>query len=192
MALVPIAYTLRSLRARWTATALTVLGIAATVGDGDYDDGGNSLLGDQVIENGLHPEPGAVVDDHERCLGAFLVLSGNVNSDLALVVDVVRLDDQRLRVVRIDLPELLAGNARIEELGFLRVDHELLDLPLGNAVDLFAFQRGHVRRPDDEIVMGVERGVLTLFQHLEGRGLRVIELAHRWCGRRTGECNDGD
>ncbi len=31
MALVPLAYTVRSLRARWTASALTVLGIAATV-----------------------------------------------------------------------------------------------------------------------------------------------------------------
>src|ERR1700738_1643806 len=45
----------------------------------------------------------------------------------------VRLDDQRLRVFRIDLSELLAGNAGIEEFGFLRVDHELLHLPLGNA-----------------------------------------------------------
>ena len=110
---------------------------------------------------------------------AFLVLGGNVDADPALVVDGVGLDDQRLRVVRIHLPELLAGDAGVEELGLLRVDHELLHLPLGNALDLLAFRRGHVLRPDDEIVVGVERRVLALFQHLERRGTRVIELAHR-------------
>ena len=130
---------------------------------------------------------GAVVDDLERRFGARFVLRGNVDRDLALVVDGVRLDDQRLRVVRIDLSELLAGDAGIEELGFLRVDHELLHLPLGNAFDLLAFRRGHVLRPDDEIVIGIERRVLALFQHLERRGTRVVELAHRR-RQQTGAC----
>ncbi len=47
---------------------------------------------------------------------------------------------------------------------------------LGNAVDLLAFQRGHVIRPDDEIVVSVESRVLALLQYLERRGTRVIEL----------------
>ena len=123
---------------------------------------------------------------------ARFVLRGNVDRDLALVVDVVGLDDQRLRVFRIDLSELLAGDAGIEELGFLRVDDELLHLPLGNALDLFAFRRGHVLRPDDEIVIGIERRVLALFQHLEGRGTRVVELAHRRRGQQAGACESGD
>ena len=147
----------------------------------DEDDRGNALLGDQVVEDGLHTQlglAGAVVDDHERRFGARFVLRGNVDRDRALVVDGVRLDDQRLRVVRIDLAELLAGDAGIEELGLLRVDHELLHLPLRNALDRFAFRGGHVLRPDDEIAIRIERWVLALFQHLERRGTLVVVLAH--------------
>ncbi len=155
----------------------------------------NTLLGDQVVEDGLAAPcwvpAGAVVDDHERRFTARFVLRGNVDRDLPLVVDVVSLDDQRLRVVRIDLAELLAGNAGIEELGFLRIDHELLHLPLRNPFNRFAFRGGHVLRPDHEIAIHIERGVLTGFQHLERRSTRVIELAHRRC-RQTGACENCD
>jgi hypothetical protein len=154
--------------------------------------GGDALLGDQVVQDGPHTQvrilagSGSVVDHHERRFGARLVLRGNVDGDRALVVDIVGLDDQRLGVVRIDLAELLAGDAGVEELGVLRVDHELLHLPLGNAFDLFALRRGHVLRPDDEVVVGVERGILTLLQHPEGRGARVVVVAHRLGYRPTG------
>ena len=64
------------------------------------------------------------------------VLGGNVDADLALVVDRVRLDDQRLRIARVYLPERVPGDAGIEKPGLLRVDDELLHLPLGDTVDL--------------------------------------------------------
>ena len=149
-------------------------------------------LSRMVQQLGVGLPAGTVVNDHERRFGARLVLRGNVDRDRALVVDGVRLDDQRLRVVRIDLAELLAGNAGIEELGFLRVDHELLHLPLGNAFDLFAFRRGHVLRPDDEIVIRIERRVLALFQHLERRSAFVVVVAYWLCYRQTGACESHD
>ncbi|WP_439625093.1 hypothetical protein [Gemmata sp.] len=99
------------------------------------------------------------MDHHERGPGALLVLRGDVHPDLALVVDGVRLDDERLRVVRVDLPERLAGDAGVEELGLLRVDLELLHLALGYALDLLALRRGHVLRPGHEVVVRVERRV---------------------------------
>src|SRR4051794_40425359 len=48
---------------------------------------------------------------------------------------------------------------------------------------------GRILRPDDEIAVGVERGVLSFFQHSEGRGPLVVVLAHRlgWRHARGGE-----
>ena len=68
------------------------------------------------------------MNDHERRVAAGLVLSGDVNGDLPFVVDVVRFDDQRLRVFRIDFAEDLASDAWVEEFGFLRIDNELFHL----------------------------------------------------------------
>ena len=176
--------------------AFVPLGVAAAVGDGDEDDGGNALLGDQVVEDGLVTRcgswAGAVVDDHERRFGAWLVLGGNVDRDRTLVVDGVRLDDQRLRVVRIDLAELLAGDARIEEFRLLRVDHELLHLPLRDSLHRFAFRRGDILRPDDEIVIRIEWWILPLFQHLERRSAFVVVVAYWLCYRQTGACESHD
>ena len=44
----------------------------------------------------------------------------------------------------------------------------------------------HVLRPDDEIIIGIERRVLAFLQHLERRGTRGVELALRRLGPRTG------
>ena len=125
-------------------------------------------------------------------LGARLVLGGNVDGDRPLVVDVVRLDDQRLRVARIDLAELLAGDAGIQEFRLLRVDHELLHLPLRHALHRLAFRHGDVLRPDDEIVVRIERGGLPLVQHLERRGTLVVVVAYWLCHRQTGGCETCD
>jgi hypothetical protein len=70
---------------------------------------------------------------------------------------------------RIHLPELFARDAGIEELGLLRVDLALLDLPLGDAIDFLAFGGGQLLGPDHEIVVRIERRVFALVQHLERR-----------------------
>ena len=133
-------------------------------GNHDGDHGGNAFLGDQVVEDprqvhvGL-AQAGAIVRDDERRGGAGHILRGNVNGDRALVVDRVRFDDQRLRVVGIERAEHVAGNARVEEFAVLRVDAELLHLPLRNAFDDLRLRRRHILGTDDEIAFGIDRRI---------------------------------
>ena len=163
--------------------AFVSLGVAAAVGDLDHDEGRDALLRDEVVEDargvlvGL-AEAGAVMRDEQRCGGAGDVLVRDVDGDGALVVDRVRLHDQRLGVVRVGYAELLAGDARVEALRGLRIDLELLDLTLRHPFDDLGLGRGDVGRADEIVAVG-ERGLGV--EADEGRRTRGIERAR---GRR--------
>ena len=78
-------------------------------------------LADQVVENARQSHftlsLGAVVDDHKWRFGVPFVLSGNVDGDLPLVVDLMRVDDESFEIVRIDRTKLFAGNSWVVNLG---------------------------------------------------------------------------
>ena len=104
---------------------------------------------------------GPSCDHDERRLRAALVLRGHVDRDRALVVLRVRLDDQRLRVVRIHRAEHVARDAGIE-LAVLRLHGELLDLAVRNALDRLALGGRRVVGADDEIAVLVDGRVRAL------------------------------
>ena len=99
------------------------------------------------------------MNNHERGFAARLILCRCVNGDLPRVVDLVSLDDQRLRVIRIDRAEDLPSNPRIEEFCLLRIDRELLHFSLGNSVDNFVFRSRQVFGPDQKITVHIERRI---------------------------------
>ena len=75
--------------------ALVALGVAAAVRDLHHDEGGDALLGDQVIEDARRvevrlAEAGAVVRDEQRGGRARDVLGRDVDGDGALVVDEIK------------------------------------------------------------------------------------------------------
>jgi hypothetical protein len=65
--------------------ALGALGVAAAVGDGDGDHGGEFVGGDEVVEDGEEEVVGAVGADDEGGDGAGDVLRGDVDGDVARV-----------------------------------------------------------------------------------------------------------
>ena len=118
--------------------------------------------------------------DHEWRIGSRHVLSWHVNVNLALVVDVVGFDDERLGVFRVHLAENVSGNPWVEEFGLLRIDGELLHLSLWNAFNGRAFRGGFVIGPDHKIAVHIQRRILAGFQHGKRRGTWGVKFANRW------------
>ena len=139
------------------------LRIATAAGDEDGDLDGHTLLRDEVVENvrqrHVRLSAWAVVPDDERCFRARDVLRGNIHRNEALVVDGMRLDDERLWVLWIDGAEDLARDAGIEELAVLRLHRELLHLSLRHAFDHFRLRSRHILRTDDKIPLRIHRWV---------------------------------
>ena len=165
--------------------AFVALGVTAAVGDLHHDEGWDALLGDQVIEDARRievrlAEAGAIVRDEERGGGARDVLGRDVDRDGALVVDVVRLNDEGLGIVRIRDAELFAGDAGVEALRGLRIDLELLNLALRHAFDGLGLRGGDIGRADEVVAVG-ERSLVAELH--EGRRTWGIERARGW--RRT-------
>ena len=82
--------------------ALGALGVATAVGDGDGDEGGEFVLGDEVVEGGEKQGVGAIGTDEEGSGGSGNVLGGDVDGDFAGVgCRVAGGDDELGWVVRV-------------------------------------------------------------------------------------------
>ena len=92
---------------------------------------------------------------HERRNSTSLVLRRYINGDLACVVYLMCIDDERFWVVGVDRTEYLSGYSWVEAFAFTGVHGELLHTPLWNSGLLRSFWCGDVLRPNEEITIGV-------------------------------------
>ena len=115
--------------------------------------------------------------DHQRRRRAGYVLRRDMDRDGALVVDGVRLDDQRLRVLRVGRTELLAGDAGVEALAVLGIHLELLHLALRDVGDGLGLGRRGVVGSDHIVAVDFDRrrGARLTVEALEGRGTGCVE-----------------
>ena len=99
------------------------LGVSTAVGDLDKNNRGNSILCNEVVEDPGHDHVrvslGTVVRNHKWGCGVRLVLCRNVDGDLSLVIDFVRVNDEGFGILRIDGAEHLPGNPRVINSGVL-------------------------------------------------------------------------
>ena len=139
--------------------AFVALGVTATIGDLDHDQGRDALLGDKVVEDRcrIHvrlAQTWSVVRDEQRGGGAGNVLSRDVDRDGALVIDIMNIDDKGLGVLWVRRAEDIAGDAGIEALRSLRIDLELLDLALRHGQVGLRLGDGDVVRTDEVVAVG--------------------------------------
>ena len=140
-------------------STLMSLSVATSVGHKDGNHRGNTLLGDQVVQDAgnIHSgfTLGAIMNHHKRSFRAGFVLGWDVDGDLANVVDLVSIHDEGLGIVGIHCAKYLSGNPGVEQLGVLGIDFELLDFPLWHAGFDFAFAGWSVFRPDEVIAFRI-------------------------------------
>ena len=124
--------------------------------NGDLD--GHTFLSDQVVEYPRNFKVGfplrTIVANNERRLGSGAILGGNINGDLANVIDFVRVHNQCPGIFRIDLAEFLPRNAGVEQFGCPRVDRELVDPAFRNIRRGLEFRREPVIGANEIVAIG--------------------------------------
>ena len=146
--------------------AFAALRIASAIADGDGYHRRHASLGDQVIESRKQRPVRSIGADDEGRDGAWHILFGDVNSNVASVGSGVAGGNDEFGGIRgIECAKCigLARNAG-KDLAIRRTDGELINRSLRHAFLRGHLRRGVVRGPENEVAIGICGGIDAIRQ----------------------------